>query len=89
MRILAVDAGNSRIKWGVHAGGSWQVQGWIPTPRAARIAAAWAKLEPPALVIAANVAGARVERALAAAARRLGRGIRFLKSSAAQCGAKA
>ena len=88
MRILAIDAGNSRIKWGVHADGSWQVQGWIATPRVARLAGVWAKLESPDLVIAANVAGTRVARALAAAARRFGRRIRFVRSAAAQCGVK-
>ena len=29
--ILAVDAGNSRIKWGVHVGGDWLRQGAVPT----------------------------------------------------------
>lgn len=31
MRILAIDAGNSRIKWGVHDDGSWLAQGWVAT----------------------------------------------------------
>ena len=88
MRILAIDAGNTRIKWGVHAGGSWQVQGWVETPRVTRLAGAWAKLQAPDRVIAANVAGARVARALAAAARRFQRRIRFVRSAAAQCGVK-
>jgi type III pantothenate kinase len=88
MRILAIDAGNTRIKWGVHADGSWQVQGWIATPRAARLAGAWAKLEAPDRVIAANVAGARAARSLAAAARRFKRRIAFVRSAAHQCGVK-
>ena len=88
MRILAIDAGNTRIKWGVHADGAWQVQGWVATPRAARLAGAWAQLEAPDLVIATNVAGARVARSLSAAARRFQRRIRFVKSAAAQCGVK-
>lgn len=88
MRILAIDAGNSRIKWGVHADGSWEAQGWIATPRARRLAAAWAKLDAPDRVIATNVAGARVASALVAAARRFKRSIRFVKSAAAQCGVK-
>jgi len=88
MRILAIDAGNTRIKWGVHADGSWQVQGWIATPRAGRLAGAWAKLEAPDRLIAANVAGARVARSLGAAARRFRRRIRFVRSAAGQCGVK-
>lgn len=88
MRILAIDAGNSRIKWGVHADGSWLAQGWVVTPRATRLAGAWAKLEAPERVVAANVAGVRVARVLAAAARRFRRRVRFVKSAAAQCGVR-
>ena len=88
MRILAIDAGNSRIKWGVHEGGSWVAQDWVATARAPRLAAAWAGLEPPHAVIAANVAGARVARAIAAAARPIGQRVRFIKSAAAQCGVR-
>ena len=88
MRILAIDAGNSRIKWGVHEDGSWLAQGWVATDRAARLARVWSGLESPDAVIAANVAGARVARALAAAARRFRRRIRFVKSAVAQCGVR-
>ena len=88
MRILAIDAGNSRIKWGVHEDGSWRAQGWVPTQRASRLARAWAGFERPDAVIAANVAGAQVARALAAAARRFRRPLRFVRSAAAQCGVR-
>jgi type III pantothenate kinase len=88
MRILAIDAGNSRIKWGLHADGSWQAQGSIATPRAARLARAWSRLGAPDRIVAANVAGARIATALAAAARRFKRPIRFVKSAAAQSGVK-
>lgn len=88
MRILAIDAGNTRIKWGVHEDGSWRVQGWVATARAARLAREWAGLEPPDAVIASNVAGARAARSIAAAARRLKRRARFVKSAARQCGVK-
>ena len=88
MRILAVDAGNTRIKWGLHEDGSWLAQDWVATARAARLTRAWRKLEPPDILIAVNVAGARVGRALAAAARRFKRPIRFVRSAAAQCGVR-
>ena len=88
MRILAIDAGNSRIKWGVHEDGSWQAQGSVPTRRASRLGRAWAGLERPDAVIAANVAGVRVARALAAAARRFRRPLRFVRSAAAQYGVR-
>ena len=88
MRILAIDAGNSRIKWGVHEGGSWLTRGWIATAQAARLSRAWSRLERPDAVIAANVAGARVARALAAAARRRAGPVRFIRSAAEQCGVR-
>ena len=88
MRILAIDAGNSRIKWGMHEDGSWLAQGWVATGRAAQLSRAWARLGQPDVVIAANVAGSRVARALAAAARRFRRPVRFITSAPAQCGVR-
>lgn len=88
MRILAVDAGNTRIKWGVHQAGSWVVQDWVATSQVARLARAWAGLDPPSAVIVANVAGERVGRAIAAAARRFARRVRFVRSSGGQCGVR-
>src|SRR5688572_12739967 len=88
MRILAIDAGNSRIKWGVHTDGSWEVQGWVETPRAARLGRAWAELEPPDAVIATNVAGSRVAMAVGSAARRFKRRVRLVRSTALQCGVR-
>jgi type III pantothenate kinase len=86
MKVLAIDAGNSRIKWGWHDGEGWLVQDWIATAKAARIGPRWAKLPRPDAVVACNVAGEGVRRALAAAARRLRLGIRFAVSRAKQCG---
>lgn len=88
MRILAIDAGNSRIKWGVHEDGSWRVQGWIPTARPSRLAREWRGMDAPDAMIAANVAGARVARSITAAARPFRRRARFLKGAASQCGVK-
>ncbi|MCC7486958.1 MAG: type III pantothenate kinase [Burkholderiales bacterium] len=86
MRVLAVDAGNTRIKWGLHEEGSWIVQGSIPTARAAGMGGAWSRLPRPGRIVACNVAGAPARRALAQAARRAGRPVEFLASRARQCG---
>jgi len=86
MRILAIDAGNSRIKWGVHEDGSWVVQGWVATTRAAQLARAWSGLQPPDAALAANVAGARAARSIAGAARGFRRRLRFVKSEPSRCG---
>jgi len=86
MRVLAVDAGNSRIKWGLHDGESWLVQDWAGTARAARLGRAWAKLPRPDTIISCNVAGPGVRRAIIVAARGLNRPVRFVVSRARQCG---
>jgi len=86
MRILAIDAGNSRIKWGLHEDGSWSAQGWIETARAAGLARAWAKMPAPDAVVASNVAGPRVARSLAGASRRWGKRVRFVRGAERQCG---
>jgi type III pantothenate kinase len=86
MRVLAVDAGNSRIKWGLHDGEGWFVQDGVATAQAARLGRAWAKLPHPEIVIASNVAGEGVQRMLMAAARRSRLPIRFTLSCASQCG---
>lgn len=88
MRILAIDAGNTRIKWGLHEDGSWAAQGWIATARASGLARAWAGAGTPDAVVAANVAGPRVARSIAAALRRFRRRVRFVRSAAAQCGVR-
>jgi len=88
MRILAIDAGNTRVKWGVHEDGSWRVQGWVATVQATRLAREWSKLEAPDAILAANVAGERAARSIVAAARRARKRVRFVKSTGSQCGVK-
>src|SRR6267378_3944290 len=43
--ILAVDCGNSRLKWGLHENGSWRRTGTVPVPDFARrsMVPAWVK----------------------------------------------
>jgi type III pantothenate kinase len=73
LEILAVDAGNTRIKWGVLDGRHWNPGGALPTAEAERLAQAWSAVPHAIPVIASNVAGAEVERHLrgACADRRL------------------
>ncbi len=84
--VIAVDAGNTRIKWGVHDGRAWLAQGALDTGAAgnlAELAGAWPQDAP---IAVCNVAGAAVESALDAcfAARR--GPLRWLRASAAACG---
>lgn len=81
-RLLAIDAGNTRIKWGLHEGGAWRATGAIATADAHALAATLAALGPVDRAIASNVAGAEVERELSAAARKLGAALRLVRPSA-------
>jgi type III pantothenate kinase len=71
-RILAIDAGNTRIKWGVHDGHSWTAAGAVDSAQASRIAGDWGALGPVDLAIASNVAGDAVQGHLERACEALG-----------------
>lgn len=80
--MLAIDAGNTRIKWGVHDGRGWAVTGAIATADSARIAEAWSALPRVEGAIASNVAGSAVARDLAAACGARGLALRVIASQA-------
>jgi type III pantothenate kinase len=69
--VLAIDAGNTRIKWGVHDGHSWSVTGVLPTGESPGLYEALRPVLPVDLAIASNVAGdgvqGDIERACASA----------------------
>jgi len=63
--ILAVDAGNTRIKWGVYRGpGDWATFGATPVDELERAYDAWAELPAPSRIAIANVAGPTLREAL-------------------------
>lgn len=62
--ILAVDAGNSRVKWALHDGDGFLDEGWVPNDALARLDAQWAALRAPATIVVANVAGPVVAQGL-------------------------
>ncbi|MCL4799473.1 MAG: type III pantothenate kinase [Burkholderiales bacterium] len=67
MRVIAVDAGNSRIKWGLAENGKWRALGAAAIDEFDRHAAqAWPSLPAPARIAVANVAGVEVGQRLAA-----------------------
>jgi len=83
--MIAIDAGNTRIKWGVHDGLAWLAQGALPTADASRLAevsAGWPNAD---RVVACNVAGEAVGAAISAALAARFRPVSWLASSA-QCG---
>jgi type III pantothenate kinase len=68
--ILVIDAGNSRMKWGLHGPRGWMAQGVVANAELATLALRdWQNLPRPARVVGVNVAGeaarVRVEGQLA------------------------
>jgi type III pantothenate kinase len=91
--ILAVDCGNTRIKWGLHSGdlhgggeAGWRDQGVLPWETAERLQAAWAALPQPRAIVVANVAGTQARDALGKALARFGVEPDWVVARASQCG---
>ncbi|HTQ74744.1 MAG TPA: type III pantothenate kinase [Burkholderiales bacterium] len=62
--ILAVDCGNSRLKWGLHDRGRWIKTGSVPLSGLARLKKAWKTLPWVEKIVVANVAGRSVRQRL-------------------------
>ena len=84
--ILAIDAGNTRIKWGLWEDRGFIAQGSILTARAAELPDALHMLPRAQAAIGSNVAGADVRATLAAALAPWRLEVRWIESVAAQCG---
>jgi type III pantothenate kinase len=65
--ILAVDAGNTRVKWALHDGRQFISDGWVAQVDLASLDTQWAALPAPAAIVIANVAGHEVGQKLRAA----------------------
>jgi len=83
---LLLDAGNSRIKWGVHDGRGWIARGAVPTSEANTIGGAWKSLDGLKRATASNVAGVLVAEDLARACRERGIELAIIRSQASQLG---
>ena len=88
MTILAVDAGNSRIKWGLWAERGFIALGAVPTGRAAELADEWHMLARPTRAIGSCVAGAAVRAAIDAVLAPWRIAPEWIASRASQCGVR-
>lgn len=86
MNILAIDIGNTRIKWGFHQDGSWLRQGWVRTAQAGDLAAEFTALPPADRIVISNVAGAAARTQVTAALHGAACPLQWLAGTAAQCG---
>ncbi|MCK9380543.1 MAG: type III pantothenate kinase [Sulfuritalea sp.] len=82
--ILCLDAGNTRLKYGLFDGDDWRLQGALDYPGFDDLIAALPAK--PARIVACNVAGEAVRLRIAALAARLDAPLAWLTSSAAACG---
>jgi type III pantothenate kinase len=86
--LLAIDAGNTRIKWGIHAQGTWSHTGSCPTRASLlfdEVAESSAGIR---RILVSNVAGPAAHAAILAAAARFAALPEFIVSRAAQCGVR-
>lgn len=84
--ILAVDAGNTRIKWGVHDGRDWQALGAVAHAGRETLLEAWQPWAPVAQAIVANVAGADCAAQLQALLEPVTREVHWLRAQAQLAG---
>jgi type III pantothenate kinase len=88
VNILAIDAGNSRIKWGIADGSGWLRRGWLATREAHALGAALKDLPVPVRIVVSNVAGERVREALVQALAGYGVAPVWVTGRDAQCGVR-
>jgi len=62
--ILAVDCGNSRVKWGLHDGNGWLRNGTVALSGIESLKNAWRNVPTEARIVVANVAGPSVRKRL-------------------------
>jgi type III pantothenate kinase len=86
--ILAIDCGNTRLKWGVHDGAGWRAQGPLDYADLPGLAELLRSLPRAVHAVACNVAGAQVGEAVAAAVAALGIPLHWAKSQSAQHGVR-
>jgi type III pantothenate kinase len=84
--IFLIDAGNTRIKWGLHDGRGYVATGAVATAEAATLRRQWAAAPRAARGLASNVAGAVVAEALQKASEAGGTRLEFISSRPDQLG---
>ena len=84
--ILAVDAGNSRVKWALHDGRGFVRDGWVMHADIEALDAQWLSLPAPSAIVIANVAGDGIGRRLRKSCERWKTAPRWASSARSQAG---
>ena len=83
---LLIDAGNTRIKWGVHDGRTYVASGAVDTAKAAMLARTWPADLVAKAAVASNVAGASVQAEIGRACASRGLSLEVITSVPEQLG---
>lgn len=86
--LLAVDSGNTRIKWGLHDGRDWLQQGAVAQGECGQLAGEWQGLPEPARIVVSNVAGEPARSALSGLFSGWQVAPQWIGASAFQCGVR-
>ncbi|MBI3527843.1 MAG: type III pantothenate kinase [Betaproteobacteria bacterium] len=84
--ILAVDAGNSRVKWALHDGRGFVREGWALHADLDALDAQWSSLPAPSAIVIANVAGDGIGQRLRKSSERWKAAPRWVSSARSQAG---
>lgn len=84
--ILAVDAGNTRIKWGLHDGNSWLSKGVLASKDVDGLVEDWKGLPAPDRIVASNVAGSQVAMQIEEACKGWPASVQWVVAVDKQCG---
>jgi type III pantothenate kinase len=84
--VLALDAGNTRIKWGLNVGGQWVARGATLVREAQKLGRDWPPMPEGTIAKGSNVAGIPVELALYDACAHYDLELSLIESRAAQLG---
>jgi type III pantothenate kinase len=85
VRLFLIDAGNTRLKWGLHVDGAWLARGAFATGEGGELREAFAHAQPVQRVIGANVAGEAVRTKIQEA---LGLEPLWVQARSEQCGVR-
>lgn len=86
--ILAIDAGNTRIKWGLHDGLTWLAHGQCAHREIHELERALDNLPRPQQIVLSNVAGAQIQATLEHALARYTINVQCVTARASQCGVR-
>lgn len=88
MKMLLIDAGNSRIKWATVEGGLWLQQNVLENAHATALNMAFSELPPPDRILVSNVAGEKMAQLLTTACAAWHCPIEFIVAQITQCGVR-